>query len=64
MRGDRHPDNIERAQELNRIACNHISDGNLKEAKDSLIEAIRIAPNLAALHTNLGVPTAWCEIVD
>lgn len=59
MKGDHRSENIERAQKLNRLACNHISDVNLKEAKDNLIEAICIAPNLAAPHTNLGVPAAW-----
>lgn len=89
MKGDRRSENIERARELNRSACDNISDGNLEIVQENLIEAIRIAPNLAAPHTNLGVlycwdgelaeaialhlspirapvgvPVAWCEIVD
>ena len=63
MKGDHRSENIERARELNRLACNYIPDGNLEEAKDNLMEAICIAPNLAAPHTNLGVSAAWCEIV-
>ena len=64
MRGDHHSENIERAREWNRIACAYIFNGNIEIAQENLIEAIRIAPNLAASHTNLGVPAAWCEIVD
>ena len=64
MRGDHHSENIERARELNRIACEYIFNGNLEITRKNLIEAIRIAPNLAAPHTNLGVPAAWGEIVD
>ncbi len=63
MKGDHRSENIERARELNRLACEQISNGNLEEARENLIEAIQIAPNLAAPHTNLGVPAAWYEIV-
>ncbi len=52
-RSEYHP-----ACELNRLACNHISDGNLDEAKEILIEAIHIASNLAAPYTNLDVLAA------
>ncbi len=52
MRGDRHSENIERARELNRITCEYISNGNLEIARKNLIEAIRMAPNLTAPHTN------------
>lgn len=50
MKGNHRSENIERARGLNRLACKQISDGNLEETKDNLIEAIRIAPNLAAPH--------------
>lgn len=50
---------IERARELNRLACENISHGEIESACEKLLDAIRIAPNWAAPHTNLGVLYCW-----
>jgi len=47
--------NINKAQELNGLACNLIDEGDLDTAQEHLIEVIRLASNLAAPHTNLDV---------
>ena len=52
-------DPIERARKLNRRASDDIDHGRLDAAKVALNEAIRLAPDLAAPHTNLGVLHCW-----
>ncbi|MCE2403288.1 hypothetical protein J4G08_20725 [Candidatus Poribacteria bacterium] len=64
MEENHHAESLEHARKLNRLACKQISDGNLEEAKENLIEAIHIAPNLAAPHTNLGVLHCWDGELD
>ncbi len=55
MRGDRCSENIELARELNLSACEYIDENDLDSAIEKLTETIRLAPNLAEPHTNLGV---------
>ena len=52
-------DHIERARKLNRQASDDIDHGRLEAAKVALNEAIRLAPDLAAPDTNLGVLHCW-----
>ena len=52
-------ENIERARKLNRQASDDIDHGRLEAAKVALNEAIRLAPDLAAPYTNLGVLHCW-----
>ena len=52
-------DHIERARKLNRQASDDIDHGRLEAAKIALKEAIRLAPDLAAPHTNLGILHCW-----
>ena len=52
-------EHIERARELNRQAYDDIDHGRLEEAKVALNKAIRLAPDLAAPHTNLGALRCW-----
>ena len=52
-------DHIERARALNRQACEYIDQGQLDTAKDALNKAIRLAPDLAAPHTNLAALYCW-----
>ena len=47
-------EHIERARELNRQAYDDIDHGRLEAAKVAVNKAIRLAPDLAAPHTNLG----------
>ena len=48
---------IEYARKLNRQASDDIDHGRLDAAKVALNEAIRLTPDLAAPHTNLGFHT-------
>ena len=50
---------LERAQALNRQVSGDIDHGRLDAAKVGLNEAIRLAPELAAPRTNLGVLHCW-----
>ena len=52
-------EHIERARVLNRQAYEYIDHGQLDAAKDALNEAIHLAPDLAAPHTNLGALYCW-----
>lgn len=52
-------EHIEHARKLNRQASDDIAHGRLETAKTALNEAIRLAPDLAAPHTNLGVLHCW-----
>ena len=49
---------IEHARKLNRQASDDINHGRLEAAKVALNKAIRLALDLAALHTNLSIVTA------
>lgn len=51
---------IDKARKLNRMACEDIDKGELDFAAEKLTEAIRLAPNLAEPHTNLGVSLFRC----
>ena len=55
---------IEHARKLNRQASDDINHGRLEAAKVALNKAIRLALDLAALHTNLSIVTANSEDVD
>ena len=57
-------EHIENARALNRQACDDINQGQLDAAKDALNEAIRLAPDLAAPHTNLSIVTRSLETID
>jgi hypothetical protein len=50
-------EHIEHARELNRQASDDVDYGWLDAAKVALNEAIRLTPDLAAPHTNLGFHT-------
>ncbi len=50
---------IEKARELNLMACEDIDEGYLDSAEEQLTEAIPLASNLAEPHTNLGVLLCW-----
>ena len=52
-------EHIERARALNRQAYDDIDHGRLDAAKVALNEAIHLAPDLAAPHTNLGALSCW-----
>ena len=52
-------EHIERARKLNHQASDDLDHGRLEAAKAALNEAIRLAPDLAAPHTNLGVLHCW-----
>ena len=56
---DHRAENINKARELNRLGCNLIDEGDLDTAEQHLIESIRLTPNLAEPHTNLGVLHCW-----
>ena len=55
---------IERARALNRQASDDIDHGRLDAAKVGLNEAIRLAPELAAPHTNLSIVTTNLKNID
>ena len=55
---------IEHARKLNRQASDDINHGRLEAAKVALNKAIRLALDLAALHTNPSIVTANSEDVD
>ena len=52
-------EHIERARTLNRQACDDVDHGRLDAAKVALNKAIRLAPDLAAPYTNLGILHRW-----
>ncbi|MYF99410.1 hypothetical protein F4212_09790 [Candidatus Poribacteria bacterium] len=56
---DHQTQNINKASELNRLACNLIDEGDLDTAREHLNDAIRHTSNLAEPHTNLGVLHCW-----
>ena len=50
---------IDKARNLNRMACEYIDEDDLDSAEEKLTEAIRLAPKLAERYTNLGVLRCW-----
>ena len=52
-------EHIERARTLNRQTYDDVNHGWLDAAKVALNEAIRLAPDLAAPHANLGALYCW-----
>ena len=55
---------IERARALNRQASDDIDHARLDAAKVGLNEAIRLASELAAPHTNLSIVTTNLKNID
>ena len=52
-------EHIERARALNRQAYDDIDHGRLDATKVALNAAIRLVPDLAVPHTNLGALYCW-----